>query len=240
MVAILTDVGKSRSLNEDFASYIEKDDYGIYVVADGMGGHNAGEVASRMASVGIVEYVYNHFNDIDKNKLLRRAVKKVNTDVFNNSQESKRLNGMGTTITACMTFEDKIQIANVGDSSCFGIKDNYIVKLTKDHSLVQELLDAGSISEQQASKHPKKNIITRAVGTSSHVDVDIFQMDKDEFDIYMLCTDGLTNELSKKEILEIVHKSSDLDEACNKLVELAKYRGGKDNITVLLFGGEKI
>ncbi len=240
MVAILTDVGKSRSLNEDFASYIEKDDYGIYVVADGMGGHNAGEVASRMASVGIVEYVYNHFNDIDKNKLLRRAVKKVNIDIFNNSRESERLNGMGTTITACMTFEDKIQIANVGDSSCFGIKNNYIVKLTKDHSLVQELLDAGSISEQQASKHPKKNIITRAVGTSSHVDVDIFQMDKDEFDIYMLCTDGLTNELSKKEILEIVHKSSDLDEACNKLVELAKYRGGKDNITVLLFGGEKI
>ncbi|MGM9977593.1 MAG: Stp1/IreP family PP2C-type Ser/Thr phosphatase [Clostridium sp.] len=240
MVAILTDVGKSRSLNEDFASYIEKDDYGIYVVADGMGGHNAGEVASRMASVGIVEYVYNHFDDVDKNKLLRRAVKKVNTDIFNNSKESERLNGMGTTITACMTFEDKIQIANVGDSSCFGIKNNYIVKLTKDHSLVQELLDAGSISEQQASKHPKKNIITRAVGTSSHVDVDIFQMDKDEFDIYMLCTDGLTNELSKKEILEIIHKSSDLDEACNKLVELAKYRGGKDNITVLLFGGEKI
>ena len=240
MVAILTDVGKSRSLNEDFASYIEKEDYGIYVVADGMGGHNAGEVASRMASVGIVEYIYNHFNDMDKYKLLRRAVKKVNTDVFNNSQESKRLNGMGTTITDCMTFEDKIQIANVGDSSCFGIKNNCIVKLTKDHSLVQELLDAGSISEQQAIKHPKKNIITRAVGTSSHVDVDIFQMDKDEFDIYMLCTDGLTNELSKKEILEIIHKSSNLEEACSKLVESAKYRGGKDNITVLLFGGEKI
>lgn len=239
MVAILTDVGNSRSLNEDFASYIEKDDYSVYVVADGMGGHNAGEVASRMASVGIVEYIYHHFNDIENEKLLRRAVKKVNLDVFNHSKENEKLNGMGTTITACLTFQDKIQVANVGDSSCFGIRNNDIVKLTKDHSLVQELVDAGSISEQQASNHPKKNIITRAVGTSSHVDVDIFEMYKDEFDIYMLCTDGLTNEVSRKEILEVIHKSSNLEEACSKLVELAKYRGGKDNITVLLFGGEK-
>ena len=216
MVAILTDVGNSRSLNEDFASYIEKDDYSVYVEADGMGGHNAGEVASRMASVGIVEYIYHHFNDIEKEKLLRRAVKKVNLDVFNHSKENEKLNGMGTTITACLTFQDKIQVANVGDSSCFGIRNNDIVKLTKDHSLVQELVDAGSISEQQASNHPKK-----------------------KFDIYMLCTDGLTNEVSRKEILEVIHKSSNLEEACSKLVELAKYRGGKDNITVLLFGGEK-
>ena len=127
MVAILTDVGNSRSLNEDFASYIEKDDYSVYVVADGMGGHNAGEVASRMASVGIVEYIYHHFNDIEKEKLLRRAVKKVNLDVFNHSKENEKLNGMGTTITACLTFQDKIQVANVGDSSCFGIRNNDIV-----------------------------------------------------------------------------------------------------------------
>ena len=94
MVAILTDVGNSRSLNEDFASYIEKNDYSVYVVADGMGGHNAGEVASRMASVGIVEYIYHHFTNIEKEKLLRRAVKKVNLDVFNHSKENEKLNGM--------------------------------------------------------------------------------------------------------------------------------------------------
>lgn len=238
MVGILTDVGIKRSLNEDFASYIEKDDYSIYVVADGMGGHNAGEVASKMASVGIVEYIYNHINCEEKDQILKKAVKEVNINIFNHSRENDKLNGMGTTITACMTFDDKIQIANVGDSSCFGIKENCIIKITKDHSLVQELVDSGSISETQARKHPKKNIITRAVGTSADVKVDIFEMNKRDFDYYMLCTDGLTNEVNEDEILNIIHNTNNLEDSCNELVKLAKKRGGKDNITVLLFGGK--
>lgn len=238
MVGILTDVGIKRSLNEDFASYMEKDDYSIYVVADGMGGHNAGEVASKMASVGIVDYIYNHINKEDKDKILKKAVKAVNINIFNHSKENDKLNGMGTTITACMTFGDKIQIANVGDSSCFGVKEDSIIKITKDHSLVQELVDSGSISEIQARKHPKKNIITRAIGTSLDVEVDIFEMEKKDFDYYILCTDGLTNEVNEDEILNIIHNNNNLEDSCNELVELAKKRGGKDNITVLLFGGK--
>jgi len=238
MVGLVSDVGLKRTLNEDFASYLEKEEFKIYVVADGMGGHNAGEVASQMAAERIVSYVNERFSSCRVEELIDEAIKKVNRDIFIYSNTNEKLNGMGTTVTVCFITKSFIQIANVGDSCCLGIKDNEIRKITKDHSLVQELVDSGNISEEEAENHPKKNIITRALGTSSTVSVDVFRLDNNQYDLYILCSDGLTNELSKERILQVVTEDEDYIQNANKLVYLAKENGGRDNITVLLFGGE--
>ena len=238
MVGLVSDVGLKRTLNEDFASYLEKEEFKIYVVADGMGGHNAGEVASKMAAERIVSYVNEKFSLCKVENLIDEAIKKVNRDIFNYSNTNEKLSGMGTTVTVCFITDSFIQIANVGDSCCLGIRHDEIRKVTKDHSLVQELVDSGSITEKEAENHPKKNIITRALGTSSTVSVDVFQLDNNEYDLFILCSDGLTNELTKEEILQVVTEEKDYIKSANKLINLAKENGGRDNITVLLFGGE--
>ena len=238
MVGLVSDVGLKRTLNEDFASYLEKEEFKIYVVADGMGGHNAGEVASQMAAQRIVSYVDEKFSSSDVKNLIEDAIKKVNRDIFNFSNTNEKLNGMGTTVTVCFVTKSFIHIANVGDSCCFAIRNNEIKKITKDHSLVQELVDCGSISEKEAQNHPKKNIITRALGTSSVVSVDVFELDNNEYELYILCSDGLTNELTKEEILQVATEEQEYMKRANKLVALAKEKGGRDNITVLLFGGD--
>ncbi|OOM78269.1 Stp1/IreP family PP2C-type Ser/Thr phosphatase [Clostridium sp. BL-8] len=238
MVGLVSDVGLKRTLNEDYALYLEKDEFKIYVVADGMGGHNAGEVASEMAAVRIVNYINEKFSSSELEGLIVEAIEKVNRDIFDFSNTNENLNGMGTTVTACLVTEKFIHVANVGDSCCLAIKNNEIKKITKDHSLVQELVDNGSISEEEAENHPKKNIITRALGTSSSVNVDVFELKKDEYDLYILCSDGLTNEVTKEEILQIVMEEKDYVSMADRLVYLAKEKGGRDNITVLLFGGE--
>jgi len=240
MVGYLSDIGMVRTLNEDYVYYHEEEDYKIYVVADGMGGHNAGEVASKMAAEGIVEFVTHNFDPNNYEDILKDAIQKVNKDIYHYSTEKSDLSGMGTTITACFVIQEKVIVANVGDSTCFGIKDHSVIKITKDHSLVQELLDLGTITEEEAFNHPKKNIITRAVGTSELLEVDIFVIDKGVYNIYLLCSDGLTNEVTKDEIMSIVNENKMLIDICPKLVNLAKYKGGRDNITVLLFGGEVI
>lgn len=238
MVGLVSDVGLKRTLNEDFASYLEREEFKIYVVADGMGGHNAGEVASQMAAERIVSYVEEKFSSSNARNLIEEAVKKVNADIFNFSNTNEKLSGMGTTVTVCFITKEFIHVANVGDSCCFAIRNNEIKKITKDHSLVQELVDSGSISEKEAENHPKKNIITRALGTSSTVSVDVFELDNNEYELYILCSDGLTNELTKEEILQIVTEEKDYMKSADRLVALAKVNGGRDNITVLLFGGD--
>lgn len=238
MVGLVSDIGMVRSLNEDYARYFECEDFKIYVVADGMGGHNAGEVASKMAVDGIIEYIQENFNTINSDEILKKSIEKVNRDIHEFSVSRESLKGMGTTITACITLKDKIQVGNVGDSSCYGINGQTIAKITKDHSLVQELVDIGTITESEAFNHPKKNIITRAVGTNEQVDVDIFTVDKGVYDIFIICSDGLTNEVTKEEVVSVINEEKELIHACERLVSMAKYKGGRDNITVLLFGGE--
>lgn len=235
MVSMKSDKGIVRSLNEDYADFYEGNNYKIYVVADGMGGHNAGEVASKMAVESVIEY-------INKQDLLERSLEEAilyaNRKIYDLSIKEKSYGGMGTTLTACLVRDNIIEIANVGDSCCFGLNEKGIIKLTKDHSLVQELIDSGSLTEEEGRNHPKKNIITRALGTSKDVVVDIFKIEKNKFKVFLLCSDGLINEVSKEEIFNIITNSKDLDQATNELVSLAKEQGGRDNITVLLFGGE--
>lgn len=235
MVGIKSDKGMVRNLNEDYADFCEGNSYNIYVVADGMGGHNAGEVASKMAVEEVISYINNRaLSEFS----LEKAVLYANRKIYNFSMEDKQYSGMGTTLTACLMRENLIEIANVGDSCCFGISEKEIVKLTRDHSLVQELIDSGSLTEEEGRNHPKKNIITRALGTAKDVVVDIFKINKNKFKVFLLCSDGLTNELTKDEAFNIIKNSKDLKCAAEKLVSLAKERGGRDNITVLLFGGE--
>lgn len=237
MVGIKSDVGIVRSLNEDYAGYIEEEGYKLYIVADGMGGHNAGEVASEMAVKAVEMYVKENYKN-DGINVLENAILFANEKIYDKARYGSEYKGMGTTLVAALVYEENIIVANIGDSSCFGITGNDIIKITKDHSLVQELIDSGSITEEEGRNHPKRNVITRALGTNNVVKVDIFKINRNTYDKYLLCTDGLSNELSKEEILMETNDINDYNTACDKLVLLAKNRGGRDNITVLLFGGE--
>ena len=148
MVGICTDAGNVRKVNEDYADYYENELFSIYVIADGMGGHNAGEVASKQAVDDVIDYLKDNYdNESDHQDILKDAICEANYKIYVDSLKNELLNGMGTTITACFVTKNYIQIANVGDSSCLAIKGDIIKKITKDHSLVQELLDSGSITE---------------------------------------------------------------------------------------------
>lgn len=237
MVGVKSDVGSVRALNEDYVGFNEEKGYRLYIVADGMGGHNAGEIASKLAVESVEEYIKNNINSLGLD-ILEKAIKYANDKIFSYSNSNQGCQGMGTTLTACMQINDDIIVANIGDSSCFGIKGDEITKITKDHSLVQELIDSGTITEDQGRNHPKKNVITRALGTASTVEVDVFLEKEHKYDKYLLCSDGLSNEVSNSDMVNIVNSSEDLNLVCEKLVSLANDRGGRDNITVLLFGGE--
>jgi protein phosphatase len=238
MLGALTDVGNIRQINEDYFSFYEDESIRMYLVADGMGGHNAGEVASTLAVEKAIEYVVEHKDKEEPENLLRKSVIYANKAVYEKSLESNNLKGMGTTITAYLCYGERGVVANVGDSSCYVIKSGEILKITKDHSLVQQLIDEGSITEQEAKRHPNKNIITRALGTGIEVEIDIFEMDTENLHKIVLCTDGLTNEVLPEEIYEYINKYSNNTEACRELINIAKERGGRDNITVMVIEGE--
>lgn len=238
MVGMITDVGNVRKINEDYLSYSLEGNNAIYVIADGMGGHNAGEVASKMTVETIIESIKNKDVKSTKEDLID-AINKANERVYHYSLSSSNLRGMGTTVTACLIDDNKAWIANVGDSSCYIIKRDNIYKITKDHSLVQELVDDGSITEREALNHPNKNIITRAVGTYSEVEADLYELDLTEgIEHIILCTDGLTNEVSKEEIYNTVKEHKDYMVICEKLIDLAKQRSARDNISFMIFGGD--
>lgn len=238
MVGVKTDLGNIRSLNEDYFEFYENEDFKIYVVADGMGGHNAGEIASKTAGKSLVEYIKNNYKDEKDKDLLKSAIEYANKQVYDLAYKDETYNGMGTTLVACYITKELVQVANVGDSACFGINDKEIDKITKDHSLVQELLDSGSISKEEAQNHPNKNIITRAIGTDKKVEIDVFNIEKSKYNLFILCTDGLTNEVSLEELSKELENNGDLQSICENLVDLAKKNGGRDNITVMLLGGE--
>lgn len=237
MVGIISDIGNGRKVNEDFADYYIDKGICLYVIADGMGGHNAGEVASKMAVQNTIDYIKSIQNIENTQKALKEAIYESNRRIFEKSKEDIHLSGMGTTITACLVKSNEMVVANVGDSSCYIMKNDSLIKVTKDHSLVQQLIDEGSITEEQAIKHPNKNIITRALGTKDTVDVDIFVFDLSYVNKILLCTDGLSNSVSAKEMYDII-KSNDNEASCKKLIELSKSAGSRDNISVIIFEGK--
>ncbi|WP_027623413.1 Stp1/IreP family PP2C-type Ser/Thr phosphatase [Clostridium lundense] len=238
MVGILSDVGNYRPINEDSVGYYVDNNIGIYVIADGMGGHNAGEVASKLAVDSVIEYFKKNTNFKELEIELENAIRYANEKIYELSKKNNKMDGMGTTLTACLIREKEVVIANVGDSSCYVIsKDDKIKKITKDHSLVQQLLDNGSITEEEALCHPNKNIITRALGTYATVEVDTFTLNLNDIEKVILCSDGLTNDVTPKEMYDIIMKNSN-EESCRLLVELSKKKGGRDNISVIVVEGE--
>ncbi|MBV7271941.1 Stp1/IreP family PP2C-type Ser/Thr phosphatase [Clostridium thailandense] len=237
MVGILSDIGNVRKINEDSVGYYKNEGFGVYIVADGMGGHNAGEVASKIAVDTIIGYIKS-LNDLeDMEGILIHSIKMANRKIFSLSKSNDGLVGMGTTITACLVKNNKMIVANVGDSSCYVMKLNGITKVTKDHSLVQQLVDEGSITEEEAESHPNKNIITRALGTNEFVEIDTFDIELSDITKVILCTDGLTNGVNTSEMYDIIFNNNN-EESCIKLVELSKLKGGRDNISVIVFEGE--
>lgn len=237
MIGMLSDIGNIRKVNEDYVGFHEDSNKKLYVIADGMGGHNAGEIASKIAVENTIEFIFSARLNEQMDILLKEAIEASNNKIYEVSKTDFALKGMGTTITACLVTDNKMVVANVGDSRCYILENDNFNQITNDHSLVQELVDNGSITEEEAAIHPNKNVITRALGTTAKVEIDIFSTDLSNVSKVLLCTDGLTNSLTKEEIYQII-TNNDCETSCNKLIELSKERGGRDNISVIIFEGE--
>lgn len=231
----MTDIGKNRDMNQDFL-FLSKTSVGnlpnLFIVADGMGGHKAGEYASKR-SVEIITESLIQSQETAPERLLKQAVQKANYAILEAAENDPAKQGMGTTIVALTVIDEKACIANVGDSRLY-ILDDGIRQITQDHSLVAEMVRKGELEQSQAKKHPDKNIITRAVGVADELKVDFFERELHPGDRVLLCSDGLTNMVSDEEILEIVNTGGNLQDSAEKLVEKANENGGRDNITVIL------
>ncbi len=235
--ALCTHIGQTRSRNEDSA-YIPAPGGSMFIaVADGMGGHNAGEKASAIAIETLTEGLSGE--NLLPAKALVSAVREANAVIFAYAKSNPACRGMGTTLTAAVFEDNLIYTANVGDSRAYLLSGGTLSQLTVDHSLVEELVMSGQITREQAEVSPQRNIITRALGTSSGVNVDIFETVWNGGDILLLCTDGLTTHLSNADIKAVLERGGTLQERADALVALANERGGRDNITVALAGREE-
>lgn len=229
----ITDVGKCRGHNEDSVFAITSGGSAIAIVADGMGGHQAGEVASSMA-IELIKKELTKKEDIeDLIGLMKKAYINANSEIYNYAKENQKVMGMGTTLVSAVVTDGKLIVANVGDSRAYEIKGRKINQITKDHSYVQSLIDSGMITKEQAMNHPKKNYITRAMGTEESIKADIFVKDYIGQTV-LLCSDGLSGLVTDKEILDIVLKSENTEAAAKALVMSANEHGGTDNITVAI------
>lgn len=226
-----SDIGMVRKTNED--SFVFSPPH-LFVVADGMGGHVAGEIASKLGAKTIQEYVQDIAPPYDWEQALKSAVTQANTNIYQMSQARSDCQGMGTTVTAVYIDDTEVYWGHVGDSRLYLIRDNCLHQITSDHSLVWELVQSGSITSSEAQVHPHRNILTRAVGTSDTICVDSGRFPWQPGDSLLLCTDGLTNMLSEEAILTMCLTSDNPQSAVNALVEQARQAGGYDNITAIL------
>lgn len=238
-----TNIGLVRKVNEDAFYYQRQYEYGkpyLCIIADGMGGHNAGEVASRMAVTEINKFIEKNLNRQeyyslkDYEDLIKEAFLHANEEVYKKSMDSKECVGMGTTLTAVLIIEYNMIIGHVGDSRVYIIRNESMKRITSDHSYVAELIKNGTIKPEEANKHPQKNLITRAIGTGESIDVDINVLDIKNGDYILMCTDGLSNMLNEDEILNVVKSDKKIEERCSELIDLANNKGGYDNITVIV------
>lgn len=239
IVGAVSDIGLRREDNQDSMFASSEEDFPLFIVADGMGGHKAGDIASCMAVEGIVKYLKNHHNKFNSEEslkiLIRKAVEYVNRKIYLKSFEVPECLGMGTTITLAYIHKSKVFIGHVGDSRAYLIKKRKIKQITVDHTLVNELIKNGSITPAEAVNHPQRNMITRALGTSCDIEMDFYIIDIKRDDVFILCSDGLSNMVGEDTILDVINENTNnnMKEICNSLVELAKDNGGKDNITVI-------
>lgn len=235
----LTDVGNVRSQNQDAFRIVELGkDALLAVVCDGMGGAKSGNVASRLASEVFSEEVKRSFSaDLtpdEAEQMLRAAANLANISVFEQSQLSEDYAGMGTTLVAVLTYPRATLVLNIGDSRAYLINADGVQCITRDHSVVEMMVQRGELTPEQAKTHPSKNLITRAVGTEETVFSDVFRVETEPEDCILLCSDGLSNQMADQEILfEVVHGAR-RDDCCRRLLEIAKNRGAPDNVTSVL------
>ena len=231
----LTDIGRRRQLNQDFI-YTSETPVGnlpnLFIVADGMGGHKAGDYASVLAVETVVEDISASF---EKNpvRIMEHAITRANTHLRERASEDFSLNGMGTTLVAATCLGRFLQVANVGDSRLYVVGDE-IVQITEDHSLVEEMVRMGGICREEARNHPDKNIITRAIGAKDDVEVDFFDWELQTGEMVLLCSDGLTNMVDDETICQILKGGGSLRDRVEKLVQTANLNGGRDNISVIV------
>jgi protein phosphatase len=243
--AELTDTGRVRDHNEDAIGF--DPDIGLMVLADGMGGYNAGEVASGIAVQIVSELASEGANrenrdEIDSHSgmmrqsiVLRDAVYRANKIIFQTAQSQTHCEGMGTTIVACMFFDNKVSIAHVGDSRAYRVRNGGLEQLTMDHSLLQELVDRGFYSAEEAQRSTNRNYVTRALGVEPSVEVEVNEYDVLPGDIYLLCSDGLPDMVEDEDIhLTISTFNDSLETVSKQLIELANDHGGRDNVSVQL------
>lgn len=231
----ITDIGLKRKINQDyvFSSEIRVGKLpNLFIVADGMGGHKAGDYASREATKTIVEYI-EHSDEENPIAVIGKAIELANSNLWKKSVESEDYAGMGTTMVVATIIDESLYVANVGDSRLYLLNDE-IKQITKDHSLVEEMIRLGGIDEEIARYHPKKNVITRAVGGGSEIQIDFFEIQLEPGDVILMCSDGLTNMLEDEEIKLLVEKQRDVIEKVETLVKAANENGGRDNITVTI------
>jgi protein phosphatase len=224
-----SDTGKKRRRNED--SYVVAPP--LFAVADGMGGAQAGEVASKLAAAALEETDPGSISGPEK---VTSLIQEANRRVYERASSDPATSGMGTTMTVALVEADGVTIGHVGDSRAYLVRDGRLEQLTEDHSLVNELLKSGRLSREEAVMHPQRSVITRAVGTDPDVDVDAFTVSADAGDVFLLCSDGLTDMVGDDDILDVVERNrDDLDRATKALVSAANRGGGEDNITVIAF-----
>lgn len=231
----ITDTGKVRTHNEDSVSIVKNlsGEY-LMVVADGMGGHKAGEVASSIVVNGLTKK-FKELESIGEKKeavnWIRESISKLNDDIFKYTEEFQESKGMGTTVVLSVVTKDYILFGNVGDSSGFVMKKNKLYKVTKDHTLVNLLVETGELTPEEALNHPRKNVLMRALGANNPIDVDIFDVDTESKAI-LLCSDGLTNMLTVEQIEKVLNSDLSLEERIVKLIKKSNLRGGTDNVSI--------
>lgn len=231
----ITDIGKKRKLNQDYVFTSEKpvgNLPNVFIVADGMGGHNAGDYASKYTVETMVSEIEKS-GDTNPVSILEKAIATANGCIRKKSGEDAQLEGMGTTVVAATFLQDRLEVANVGDSRLYVVNDK-ITQITRDHSLVEEMVRMGGIAKAEARNHPDKNIITRAIGACDTVEADFFSVELKPGDIVLMCSDGLTNMLEDEEIRMILNGQRDIVEKAEELVKAANNNGGRDNIAVIL------
>jgi len=244
-IANVSDVGRRRPHNED--STATDAEQGLFILADGMGGYKAGEVASAVAVLTVLEDIKAAMkNGVTTHKLadgtngaipelIKQAINHANTTIYNLAQAEAECQGMGTTIVTGIIHDKTITVGNVGDSRLYRLRMGKLQQITKDHSLIQELIDRGMYTPEEAMAKMPRNLVTRALGLATRVEVDIIQQPVDTGDIYLLCSDGLNDMVNDEEIhLTLSKYSANLVQAAENLVQLANSKGGKDNISVVL------
>lgn len=235
-----SDVGRARATNEDF--FAIQPDHQLYLVADGMGGHGNGEVASRLATISVCESIaeapksgWGRESAVEPvQQTLREALETANKAVFKAVAEDSELTGMGATMVAMMFLDHQAVVAHVGDSRIYRLRSGRFDQLTEDHTWVGQQVAAGELSLEEARSHPFRNVVTRALGGEANLEVELASHSIELGDVYLLCTDGLTTVLEDDEIRSIVAEGDELEATCGALIEAANDRGGPDNVTVML------